>query len=167
MKGLILSLAIGTLSVAGVRAKSYTVTSPDGKIAVSVDVAKQVRYSVDYCGSQLLSDGTVALAVGDRILGEKPSVASVSRKSVSEKIKPVVAYKFSEIVNDYNQLLIKFRGNYSIEWRVFDDGFAYRFITDIKGDINVVDETFDIALPEGYLLHGQQSGGFKRLSKFY
>ena len=161
MKGLILSLAIGTLSVAGVRAKSYTVTSPDGKIAVSVDVAKQVRYSVDYCGSQLFSDGTVALAVGDRILGEKPSVASVTRKSVSEKIKPVVAYKFSEIVNDYNQLLIKFRGNYSIEWRVFDDGFAYRFITDIKGDINVVDETFDIALPEGYLLHGQQSGGFK------
>ena len=32
----------------------------------------------------------------------------------------------------------------SVEFRAFNDGIAYRFITDLKGDIEVLDERFSL-----------------------
>lgn len=161
MKKIQLLLAGLALSCAGAAAKSYTVTSPDGRIAVNVDVSDRISYAVNLDGAVLLDDGYMSLAVGNHEFGKKPSVKSVSRESVSEKIIPAVAFKSSVIDNVYNKLLLKFKGGYSVEWRVFDNGAAYRFITDVKGSVDVRDECFSVGIPEGYILHGQQSGGFK------
>ena len=65
--------------------------------------------------------------------------------------------KYCEI----NQLLMKFKGDYSVEFRAFNDGIAYRFITNKKGMIEVNNETFQVNFPENYLLHVQHPGGFK------
>lgn len=56
---------------------------------------------------------------------------------------------------------MKFKGDYSVEFRAFDDGIAYRFITNKKGMIEVGNEIFQVNFPENYLLHMQQPGGFK------
>lgn len=84
---------------------------------------------------------------------------------MNESLKPVVPFKFSTITNHYNQLLLNFRGNYSVEFRVFDDGIAYRFITDKKGEVEVTNELFQVSLPEEYLLHVQQSDGLRQLMR--
>ncbi|MBD5232853.1 MAG: glycoside hydrolase family 97 protein [Bacteroidales bacterium] len=147
-------------SLAGM-AKTYTVASPDGKIAVDVDVDKQITYSISLDGSPVLTDGVISLTLNGKTLGENPKVNSVSRKSVSDKINPVVAFKFSEIDNTYEQMLLKFAGKYSVEFRAFNDGVAYRVITDMKGKVEVDNEVFSVALPENYKLHGQLAGGFK------
>ena len=161
MKNLFVLIAVMLLAVAGADAKSYDVTSPDGKIAVTVNVGEGIGYSVTMDGVTLLDKGEIALTLDDRKLGEKPVVASVARREVDVKLHPVVPFKFSEIDNHYNQLLIKFKGGYSVEWRVFDDGAAYRLITDVKGDVDVFDETFSVSLPADFKMHVQQSGRFK------
>lgn len=156
-----LLLAVIALFYTSAYAKSYIVTSPDGHITVNIGVDRCISYTLDLDGKRVLDEGRMSLSVGDRVLGEKPSVASVGRRAVFDKLHPVVAFKASEIDNKYNQLTLKFKGGYSVEWRVYDNGAAYRFVTDIKGEVDVMDENFSIALPEGYRLHAQQSGGFK------
>ncbi|MFV0326938.1 MAG: glycoside hydrolase family 97 protein, partial [Bacteroides xylanisolvens] len=80
---------------------------------------------------------------------------------VEESLTPVIPLKYSIVSNTYNQLLLKFKGDYSIEFRAFNNGVAYRFITDKKGIIDVNSETLQINFPETYLLHVQQPGGCK------
>lgn len=72
------------------------------------------------------------MQIDRQLLGETPEVTGSLTKTVNETIKPVIPFKFSSIPNHYNQLLLKFSGNYSVEFRAFDDGVAYRFITNKK-----------------------------------
>lgn len=76
-------------------------------------------------------------------------------------MKPVVPLKFSSVKNEYNELLLSFKGGYSVEFRAYNDGVAYRFVTNKKGEVDVMNEAFAINFPDNYLLHLQQPGGFK------
>lgn len=141
--------------------KVYNLTSPDDRIRVELTVSDGIYYDI-FCDDRLLmDDGALQLKIGNDVLGLNPRVIGKKIKSVDEKIHPVVPFKYSVINNRYNQLLLKFSGNYSIEFRVFDDGVAYRFITDKKGNIDVTGELFSVNLPADYLLHVQQSSSFK------
>ncbi len=141
--------------------KVYQLASPDGKIEVSVKVSDKISYDIAIHEQTILKNGTLQLTLGEQVLGNNPKVAGKSIQTVNETIRPVVPFKFSTIENHYNQLLLKFRGNYSVEFRAFNDGVAYRFITDKKGEVEVMDELFQVDLPENYIMHVQQSGRFK------
>ena len=140
--------------------KSYKLLSPNGNIQASVTVSDKIYFDIA-CGQEiLLEKGTMQMQVGKQLLGRNPRVLKVSTSSVDEDIHPVIPFKFSTIRNHYNQLLLKFSGNYSVEFRAFDDGVAYRFIAGKKGDVEVMDEVFQIDFPEDYLMHVQQSKDF-------
>ncbi|HEX3006153.1 MAG TPA: glycoside hydrolase family 97 protein, partial [Bacteroidales bacterium] len=49
----------------------------------------------------------------------------------------------------------------SVEFRAYNDGIAYRFITNKKGDIEVSHEDVSVRFPSNYLCHLQQTGSFK------
>lgn len=161
MKNLIVSITAMMLLAVSAQAKSYVVKSPDGKVAVEVDVDKSIGYSVAIDGTTVLNDGVISFETTTRDFTSRPIVASVTRREVSRKFNPVVPFKFSEISDNYNQMILKFKGGFSVEWRVFDDGAAYRLSTDVKGEIDVVGETFGVTLPAGFTMHVQQSNGFK------
>lgn len=141
--------------------KKYELTSPDQQVKATVSVDEQLTYNLAYGNETLLDNCTLGMEVGEEKLGTNPKVVRASRKNVSETITPVVPLKYATVDNHYNQLLLKFRGGYSIEFRAFDNGFAYRFITDRKGEMEVKNETFGLHFPGDYLLHMQQPGGFK------
>lgn len=141
--------------------KKYELTSPDGQVKATVSVGNRLTYELAYGNETLLDNCTLGMEVGEGELGMNPKVARTARKSVSETIAPVVPLKYATVDNRYNQLLLKFRGGYSVEFRAFDKGFAYRFITDRKDSMEVKNETFGLHFPGDYLLHMQQPGGFK------
>lgn len=141
--------------------KSYKLVSPNGDIQLSVTVSDKIYYDIACQNETLLEKGVMQMQIGKELLGENPKVASSSTKTVNETIKPVVPFKFSSISNHYNQLLLRFRGNYSVEFRAFDDGVAYRFITNKKGKVEVINELFQVDFPEDYQMHIQLAGRFK------
>ena len=141
--------------------KTYQVASPDGSIELKVLVSDKIYYEIVSDGQTLLENGVMQMQVGTQVLGQKPKVTKKTLKKVSETIKPVVPFKFSTIDNTYNQLLLKFNGNYSVEFRAFDNGVAYRFLTQKKGDVEVVNEVFQVDFPEDYLMPVQIAGHFK------
>lgn len=141
--------------------KSYKLSSPNGDIQMNITVSDKIYYDIACQNTTLLEQGVMQMQIGKQVLGEKPKVTGQSTKSVSETINPVVPFKFSSIPNNYNQLLLKFSGNYQVEFRAFDDGVAYRFITNKKGEVEVMNELFQVNFPEDYLMHLQLAGRFK------
>lgn len=141
--------------------KIQKLQSPDGNIQVSISLSDKISYDIIYGNDTLLKQCNLQIEVGKQQLGSHPKLTKTSSKNVNESLTPVIPLKYSIVSNTYNQLLLKFKGDYSIEFRAFNDGVAYRFITDKKGIIDVNSETLQINFPENYLLHVQQPGGFK------
>lgn len=140
--------------------KSYQLASPNGEIKMNVKVSDKIQYDILYGEETLLEKGTMTLQLGKQVLGTFPKVVKSSTQSVDETIRPVIPFKFSTIRNHYNQLLLKFSGNWSVEFRAFDDGVAYRFLTNKKGEVEVNEELFQVDFPEDYQMHIQHSGDF-------
>ncbi|MCC9063556.1 glycoside hydrolase family 97 protein [Flavobacterium piscisymbiosum] len=141
--------------------KKFELLSPNGAIKASIALEDKIYYSVNINNEELASNNHLALILKNETLGLNPKVTGSKTGKVKEEIKPVVPLKFSSVSNSYNYLVLNFKGDYSVEFRAFDDGIAYRFITAKKGEIEVINEDFSVNFPEDYLLHLQQPGGFK------
>ena len=135
-------------------------SSPNGEIKVTLNITDKIYYSIAYDGDVLLKDNSLQLALKDEVLGQNPRLRRRKYVSVDEQLTPVMPLKFSTVTNQYNQLTLTFK-NYSVEFRAYDDGVAYRFVTSRKGEVEVLGEEFAVNFPDDYLLHLQQPGGFK------
>ena len=94
------------------------------------------------------------------ILGKSPRVRKVNYREVSEKIFPVVREKRSEIVDQYKEMEIIFRGNFRLIFRVYNDGIAYRIKTDLDGEIRVLNEASGFRFPEDEKVFYPTDGSF-------
>lgn len=135
-------------------------SSPNGEIKVTLNITDKIYYSIAYDGDVLLKDNSLQLALKDEVLGQNPRLRRRKYVSVDEQLTPVMPLKFSTVTNQYNQLTLTFK-NYSVEFRAYDDGVAYRFVTSRKGEVEVLGEEVAVNFPDDYLLHLQQPGGFK------
>ena len=140
--------------------KKLELVSPNGELKVSFNLSDKIYYSIDYNGEVLLKDNSLQLTLKNQVLGQNPKLRRQKRTSVNERLTPVVPLKYAGIDNSYNQLVLTFK-DYSVEFRAFNDGVAYRFVTSLKGEVEVMGEEFAINFPADYLLHLQQPGGFK------
>ena len=143
------------------QAKSIDVASPNGEIKVSVNPGDKIYYSITANNQELLTKNYLAITFKDGSLGENPKLISAKKTKGEEIIKPYASLKFSTVRSNYNDLTMTFKGNYAVQFRAFDDGIAYRFITSKKGDVEIMNEDFSINFPDNYLLHLQQNNGFK------
>ncbi|WP_345235098.1 glycoside hydrolase family 97 protein [Olivibacter ginsenosidimutans] len=149
------------LSGTGAQAQSIQLKSPNGAITVSLKLTDKIYYTLSYGNEVLLKDNFLQLNLRTGALGEKPKLKNKKLKTVSNTINPLVPLKYATVNNRYNQLELNFKGDYSVEFRAFDDGIAYRFITHKKGEVEVLSEDFGIHFPSAYQAHVQQPNGFK------
>ncbi|BDE91103.1 alpha-glucosidase [Alistipes onderdonkii] len=152
---------IGVLWANAMAAKSFELKSPSGEVSVTVDIGEQIRYSVYGGGKPLLTDSSLALCLREGTLGEKPHLTGHKASPVNRTFRPVVAFKFEEIRDRCNMLRLDFRGGWAVEFRAYDDGMAYRFVTALGHDIEVLSEKVAIRFPNDYTAVVQQPGGFK------
>lgn len=141
--------------------KKAELQSPNGEIKVSLSISDKIYYTISYSNDVLLENNHLSLNLGNETLGLNPKLSGQKANKVNEVLTPVVPLKYSSVKNEYNSLLLTFKDDYSVEFRAFDDGIAYRFVTNKKGDVEVLGEDFAINFPANYLLHLQQPGGFK------
>lgn len=145
-------LLISLLLTAGVfvSAKDYSVKSPDGRTELTVSVGTDIKWMASHNGSELLKASKIGLQLGSgKILGDNEKVNKTNLGKINEIIHPVVAYKRAQIVDNCNVLEISFRSGFSLQFRAYDDGVAYRFRTDIKDKLIIKNEILDFSLPEG------------------
>lgn len=154
MKKLLFFVALATCMT--LQAKVIKVASPNGRITVSIsDNGGALSYSAALGSKTLFTQHTLQVKLATKTLGEKAKIAGVKTQKVNNIIKPVVPIKQSTINDQYTDALLTMRGNYKVEFRVFDNAVAYRFIIAEKDSVNIVDETFDLQPSEEMAVHYQ------------
>ena len=154
MKKLLFFVALATCMT--LQAKVVKVASPNGRITVSIsDSSGALSYSAALGSKTLFTQHTLQVKLATKTLGEKAKIAGVKTQKVNNIIKPVVPIKQSTINDRYTDALLTMRGNYKVEFRVFDNAVAYRFIIAEKDSVNIVDETFDLQPSEEMAVHYQ------------
>lgn len=141
--------------------KKIELLSPNKEIKVNLRIADKIYYSISYNDDVILEDNYLRMTLRDEVLGEEPKLSKQKFSDSDEMLSPVIPLKFSTVRNHYNQLRMDFKGNYSVEFRAYNDGIAYRFLTNKKGDVDVMGEDLAINFPALYQLHMQQPGSFK------
>lgn len=146
------------LILASAYGKTFPLSSPDGKLDVEIDVSKTLGFSVKFDGEPIVENCQIALDTSLGNFGENPKFVSKTAATVKKGIKPVWGGN-SNILDNYNRLTLKF-DKFSVEFRAYDDAFAYRFICDKKGEIIVKSETAKYPFNPEFNSYPQPVGSF-------
>ena len=123
MKKLLFFVTLATCMT--LQAKVIKVASPNGRITVSIsDSGGALSYSAALGSKTLFTQHTLQVKLATKTLGEKAKIAGVKTQKVNNIIKPVVPIKQSTINDRYTDALLTMRGNYKVEFRVFDNAVA-------------------------------------------
>ena len=131
-------------------AGNYEVSSPNGKVKVTITTDEGVKWSVDYDGRQVLLPSAIdiRLSQGRKTYG-LGKVGKVARHAVNGSFKNPF-YKKLDISDAYGQLLMYTTEKFTIEVRAYDDGAAYRLISSNKKPLTVTDETVEFCFGDDY-----------------
>ncbi|SHN37712.1 glycoside hydrolase family 97 protein [Mucilaginibacter sp. OK098] len=120
--------------------KIYQVKSPDGKISINVTAGATVNWSVKHEDTEVILPSAISITLDNgEVLGKNAVVKKAIANSNNSVINTPI-YKKAKVEDNYNQLTIGFKGDYSLVFRAYNDGAAYRFITQKKGEITIVNE---------------------------
>ncbi|MCG2613486.1 glycoside hydrolase family 97 protein [Terrimonas sp. NA20] len=131
-------------------AGKWELTSPDGKILVSIESAEELKWSVRFNNDVILIPSAIGMQFSNGInAGNSPSVKSVKRASVNKMIEAVVPVKSKLIPDLYNEVRVNFKEGYSVVFRAYNDGVAYRFETSFRDEkLQVKNEKADLNFAE-------------------
>jgi alpha-glucosidase len=117
---------------------------------VTAGNGSQVQYRVTYQDKVIFLDSPISLTLTDgKVLGKDTEVANTATASSNKAVKPL--YSISDTLRDlYNELTLNFKDNYSVVFRAYNEGMAYRFVTRLPGEITVESEEVNFKLAGDY-----------------
>jgi alpha-glucosidase len=173
MKKIILPIILA-MNILTICAKDYKISSPDGKIVINVSIGSDIKWSATYDNKEIISSVKTAMILGDgKILGANEAIKKSLLNHINEILKPEVAYKKSEIINNCNALLLSFKTGFSLQFRAYNDGIAYRFETAFKDTLIIKNEISEVQFPsetnswypleKGFMSHNENTFIFSSL----
>lgn len=130
--------------------QDFTIKSPNGKIEVKINVDGKISWTISHEKYVILAVSEMSMTLDENIVLGKNAVVLNSKKETVNTSFETPLYKKKSVQNNYNQLTLNFKNDFSIEYRVFDDGAAYRFITKKKKDITVKSEEVVLNFDQDY-----------------
>ena len=129
------------LSKQTVASPVFTVSSPDKKIMVTIQTKQNLTYSISVDGNMIMPLSVIDLELsGGQKLSDNLSVKSSRHLSVNETIINPFPDTRRNIPDIYNELQINFRSHFAVIFRAYNDGVAYRIITNFKDSIIIKNE---------------------------
>ena len=151
MKRIVIPGSLAFLTMLNVLGVVHEVSSPDGQNLIKVEIGQTITYSVTHRGQQILAPSAISMTLdGGLVLGQNPQVANVQKAEINQTITPPVKHKRASIVDRGNQLTIDFQGDYSLVFRAYNDGVAYRFLTRLNRDIKVMKDQATFTFPADF-----------------
>ncbi|MFA5469223.1 MAG: glycoside hydrolase family 97 protein [Bacteroidales bacterium] len=142
-------LSIVMLGLTTLSAKEYKLQSPDGNLQVLVNVDKEISWSAQLKGKPVVEKAVVAMELSDRVLGVNARLTKQSVKEIQQEIQVAVPHKDALIEDHCNELSFKFREKFSLSFRAYNDGLAYRFSETSRKPYEVLNEKMDLFFPAG------------------
>ena len=143
MKKFLTILALCAICV-GAQAKGYTLTSPDGHLALSVQTGTSFTYSVMRDGVPLMDPSPIGLTLSDgTVWGPGTKFGKALRRSVDQTLDAPL-YKRSAVKDCFNELTLKAKG-FDVVFRAYNDGVAWRFVPATPVTVKSEELTFSFA----------------------
>ncbi len=119
------------------------VKSPNGKIDMVLESGAKILWSVKHENTEVIAPSTISLTLGGGVvLGNNASVISTKNSKVNASFATPI-YKKKMVIDEYNQVVVNFKGGFGLILRAYNDGVAYRFFTSMKGQIIIESEEAD------------------------
>lgn len=130
--------------------KSYTLSSPDGRLQTTVAAGEELTYDIRLEGRTLLEASPLALELDNgSTWGAHPRVIRTRRTRVDRRIASPF-YRADSIDECYNALTLRMKGDWEVEFRAYDDGVAYRFVNRSKRPFHIVSERVEYRFPDDF-----------------
>ncbi len=143
-----MALALISISASAVP-KTYELLSPNGKMKMTVENGEGVFYTLSHDGDLLIDKSEINMTLTDgTVYGGVQKAPKVVRRTVNEVV-PTHIYKKSEVVDNYNEMTLKYK-EFSLVFRAYDEGVAYRFISNAKAPFVVENECAQFNFPEDW-----------------
>lgn len=132
-----------------IETKVYRITSPDESVAVEVSDRGAIMYSVFAYDTPVLTHCRLGLEVEGRGDVQFSAIASTKTDKKKEHITAPF-YRQAAFDIEYTQLTLRLKGGFDIEFRAYNDGVAYRFVsTGMKNkEYRIADETVELNFAE-------------------
>ncbi|MEI6138993.1 MAG: glycoside hydrolase family 97 protein [Mariniphaga sp.] len=158
----ILFLAFGILICFNGKAQKYDFNSPDGKLTTEIEVNQGIKVKVLKNNNLVLSLVGISLqTIGEKQPFANLAIKKITRNSIDEEVKPLIRDKSDSYKNCYNELTVVFKSEYSLTFRLFNEGLAYRFSTNLKDSLTILKENLNIQLGENDSIRFQPSKSFR------
>jgi alpha-glucosidase len=160
MKKILLLISFLFLGVS-VYPQKYGLTSPDGKLTAGIEIDNGIYVALLKGRNTVIRLGNISLE-NSYVPEMNPGfrVQKIQERSVNETVSPEIREKEAAYINSYNELEIRFRGNYVVTFRLFNEGLAYRFAISGKDSLRIVKENLDLYFEAGDSLRFQSSETF-------
>lgn len=116
------------------------VKSPNGKIDMALETGAKISWSVKHENTAVILPSVISLTLDKAgVLGNNAKVISTKKSSVNTVFDTPI-YKKKTVIDEYNQLIVNFKGDFGLILRAYNDGVAYRFFTSKKEQIVIESE---------------------------
>jgi alpha-glucosidase len=123
-----------------ISAQEYFLYSPDSKLTLKLSVGTAVKYAVSVNGNTIISPSVIGCStdflqnMSLKVLGTKKGIVK------NQPLYPVVHQKNRIIYDNYNWLSVSFSDQKTLECRAYNNGLAWRWVIERRGDYKVLDE---------------------------
>lgn len=141
MKKITLYLCCLFLFSVTVNSQNYKLVSPDKKVELTIRNDSVLSYSLAYHGKNVTKSSLLGMTLdsgknwgyGDRVIKKN--------KRGENSVVKLVSGNFKEIYNTFNELKLTFNAGYSVRFRLYNEGMAYRFEGDGRSTDTVTVKT--------------------------
>ena len=144
-------LLLAAMAVSGA---NYELSSPDGRLRVNCSVNPNGQFAFDITkdGAAVVAPTSPAMTLANgRVLGQQVKVKNaVTKTGTCDVATPI--YRKSRVNLNYKTLTLNC-GDYSLEFRAYDQGIAYRFVTRMKDSLTVMSEDARVTLPGDWMTY--------------
>ena len=150
MKRILSVIVLCALAAFSLGARDYVLASPDGTLKIKVSDGPRLVWSMTKGGVAVMEPSEIALDVkGHGRLGPNAKVVKLVRREMDRKLTAIVPTKFREVRDRCAEMTLRMKGGWSVTFRAYDNGAAYRFATGFDADVEVLDEVSEWRLPSG------------------
>ncbi|MBP1673253.1 MAG: glycoside hydrolase family 97 protein [Bacteroidetes bacterium] len=127
-------------------AQTYQLFSPDKTMLVTLSIADQITYAVTLDGNPIIDQSSISFVTSLTAKSSKWKIAKGKKSFHNKPIIPVFPIKTDTIQNQYNQISLEFTNDIVLEFRIFNNGVAWRWLTNHKGEYTILNELIQFKL---------------------
>ncbi|MBK7106357.1 MAG: glycoside hydrolase family 97 protein [Ignavibacteriae bacterium] len=141
--------------------QNYELKSPNKKLVVKIVNNQGLKYSLSFNNQNLIEEAEISINIDEKVYPLLNStVVNFKNTLIDEIINSTVPTKSLQIKNNCNELILIFRENIWVVFRAYDNGFAYRIITDLSNPVKIFNENVNIKFAKNNSIYFPEEDSF-------